>query len=297
MPAVQASRVGLARRAPVRRPPADVPRSIGVPQRGQCPSRRRSRDQVARVDAAVADRRARRRPQLAPQPVELLLRQLARPAAAARAARATGSRRPAGCRRRRSTRWSSSRALSGACRGRPARGTRRAPTSAASGPTCEKSGVDERAAEPALVAQREPAAVGELEREAVPVRAAPAARRPRSGPPSRGAGRAPARSSRPRGTCRAGGCAGSRCPASAAGDLARRVRAADVGVAVVDGDDLAAERAVDLLPGALGLGELGHEAESLRGAAAWRCAGPARPRPRSRACGRRPRARARARSP
>ena len=42
------------------------------------------------------------------------------------------------------------------------------------------------------------------------------------------------------------------------GDLPRRVRAADVGVAVVDGDDLAADRAVHRLPGALGLGELGH---------------------------------------
>src|SRR5829696_939242 len=42
------------------------------------------------------------------------------------------------------------------------------------------------------------------------------------------------------------------------GDLARRVRPADVRVAVVDRDDLAPEDTLDLLSGAFGLGELGH---------------------------------------
>jgi hypothetical protein len=42
------------------------------------------------------------------------------------------------------------------------------------------------------------------------------------------------------------------------GDLPRRVRPADVGVAVVHADDLAAQDAVDLQAGAFGLGELGH---------------------------------------
>ena len=51
-------------------------------------------------------------------------------------------------------------------------------------------------------------------------------------------------------------------PTSADGDLAGRVRAADVGVAVVDGDDLAPERALDLLAGALGLWEFGHVSEA-----------------------------------
>jgi hypothetical protein len=41
-------------------------------------------------------------------------------------------------------------------------------------------------------------------------------------------------------------------------DLARRMRAADVGVSVVDCDDLPAERALDLLPRALGSGKLRH---------------------------------------
>ena len=59
-------------------------------------------DHLARVDAAQPDRRARRRPQLAAQQVELVLRQRRPRAAGGRAARATASRRPAGCRPRRS---------------------------------------------------------------------------------------------------------------------------------------------------------------------------------------------------
>ena len=41
-------------------------------------------------------------------------------------------------------------------------------------------------------------------------------------------------------------------------DLARLVRAGDVGVAVVDADDLPPEHPLDLLPRSLGLGQLGH---------------------------------------
>ena len=57
------------------------------------------------------------------------------------------------------------------------------------------------------------------------------------------------------------------------GDLARGVRAADVGVGVVDGDDQPAERPLlDQRPGALGFGELG---QAGNGTAAV-CRGPIR---------------------
>ena len=42
------------------------------------------------------------------------------------------------------------------------------------------------------------------------------------------------------------------------GHLAGRVRAADVGVAVVDRDDLAADDPLELPAGPFGLGQLGH---------------------------------------
>ena len=119
-------------------------------------------------------------------------------------------------------------------------------------------GIDQRAAEPPLVAQGEPAAVGELEREAVPV-----ARRGRlvdDDPPRHPEVEAQHRP--------VGGLGPEELPAPVrrgervahqrSGDLARRVRAADVGVAVVDGDDLAAQCAVHRLPRALGLGQLRH---------------------------------------
>jgi hypothetical protein len=50
------------------------------------------------------------------------------------------------------------------------------------------------------------------------------------------------------------------------GDLAGRVRTADVAVVVIDGDDLAAERALDLLAGAFGLWKFRHLSEAtIRG--------------------------------
>ena len=78
-------------------------------------------------------------------------------------------------------------------------------------------GLDHRAAEPALVAQREPAAVGELEHEAVPV---VRARRLVDDDPSRHpevqAEIRARRRSRPRGTCRGGGPRSAVRPISAA---------------------------------------------------------------------------------
>ena len=47
------------------------------------------------------------------------------------------------------------------------------------------------------------------------------------------------------------------------GDLAGRVRAADIGVAIVDRDDLAAQHTIDLLAGALCFGEFGHAGGSM----------------------------------
>ena len=82
------------------RPPI-VSRAIGVPQRGQAPSRRRCGITSPVCTPPLADRRAGRGAQLAAQPVELL-RLSSPPAAAVRDGRATASRRPAGCRRRRS---------------------------------------------------------------------------------------------------------------------------------------------------------------------------------------------------
>ena len=172
-----------------------------------------------------------------------------------------------------SARWSSSRALIGAVPRPTPRAERVAADLGRVRADVREVGLEQRAAEPALVAQREPAAVGE--------------RRARSGPSSRGAGGSSTsiRPAMPRCSPSTGPlvstqrnlprrCARSSvCADQRRRDLARRVRAADVGVAVVDGDDLAAERAVDLLARALGLGELGHEREGraqLRAAVARR---------------------------
>ena len=170
------------------------------------------------------------------------------------------------------TPWSSSRALSGAVP-RPTRARKAArETSAASGPTCEKSGA--MSARPSRrlsrSASRPPSANSSENRSqcrgaggsSTTIRPAIPRCRPSSGPrrldPEELA--APVAAQQP-------------LPDQRRRDLARRVRAADVGVAIVDRDDLAVERAVDLNAGALGLGELGHEADEPRGAAAWRCAG------------------------
>jgi len=60
------------------------------------------------------------------------------------------------------------------------------------------------------------------------------------------------------GAIRAAVAAQQPLPGQRSRDLARRVRAADVGVAVVDRDDLAIQRALDLLAGALCFRKLGH---------------------------------------
>src|SRR3954452_18837133 len=162
------------------------------------------------------------------------------------------------------TPWSSRRALT-AVLPRPTRSRKTSrPTSAASGPMWEKSGAT-TARPRRRLAQRHPAAVGELEHEAVP---APrrlllvdhdAARHPEVQAELRPVAvrlrpqelAPPVRGDEP--------ASGQR-----RGDLARGVGPADIGVAVVDRDDLAIERALDLLPRALCLGELRH-ALSLRG--------------------------------
>ena len=81
------------------RPPI-VARASAVPQRGQLPPRRRWGMSSPVCTPPVADRVARRGAQRAAQAVELLVGRARPPAAAARAARATASRRRAGCRRR-----------------------------------------------------------------------------------------------------------------------------------------------------------------------------------------------------
>ena len=250
----------LARRAPVRRAPADRRRAPS-PSRSAGRRRRARRSGITspvctppwRIAERIAARSSRRSRSSSSS------RQLAGEPAAARAARARASRRPAGCRRPASAPWSSSRALIGAV----PRPTRRAERVAADlgrvRADVREVRLEQRAAEPALVAQREPAAVGELEREAVPV-----ARRgrlvdvdppghPEVQPEHRAARLHPEELAAPVAALERRGRQRAR-------DLARRVRAADVGVAVVDGDDLAAEGALDLPARALGLGQLGHEA-------------------------------------
>ena len=177
-----------------------------------------------------------------------------------RAARA--SRRRAGCRRPRSSLLVEQARLERRIVPRPTRSRKTSrETSAASGPTWAKSGSITARPSRRLSrsASRPPSA--KSQREAVPagcgsssITIRPAIPRcsPSSGPPSVSAHR-----NLPRRRAFV-----SRWPVSARGDLAGRVRAADVGVAVVDGDDLAAQRPLDLLAGALGLWEFRHVAEA-----------------------------------
>src|SRR5262249_52395731 len=124
---------------------------------------------------------------------------------------------------------------------------------------------DDRAAEPALVAQREPAAVGELEREAIPGRVRRLVDHDPPGHPEVQPELRPAVGLRPQELAAAVGLGEPAADQRLRG-LARGVRARDVGVAVVDGDDLAVERPLELLAGAFGLGEFGHTAEAtMRG--------------------------------
>ena len=250
--------------APVRGAPADrVPREQRLAARARAALLPRGHEAPG-MHAAVADRVPDRRAQLAAQAVELLDRQLARrpPRAQLRAPQvSSASRLPTPA----ITPWSSSRAFSGAVP-RPTR-SRKSSRADLGGvrPDVGEVGLDHRAAEPALVAQRHPPAVGELEREAVPaagasssstaIRPAMPRCRPSSGPPSpvsthrnfprrcawSAAGRRAPRRSRP-----GRGAGRRRCPGR------RR-------------DDLATQDALDLLPGALGFGELGH-LSSLRSA-------------------------------
>ena len=191
-------------------------RSSGVRQRGQAPPRSRAGMKrpvctpplrIASRTAARSSRRSRSSSSTDSSPAT------AAGESRARHSVSSASRLPTPA----ITPWSSSRAFS-AVVPRPTRSRKTSrPTSAASGPDVREVRVDHRAAEPPLVAQRHPAAVGELEREAVPVAAAPRPRRPRSGPPSRGAARGRGRRrSRPTGTSRAG------ARASAGGRSARR---------------------------------------------------------------------------
>ena len=177
------------------------------------------------------------------------------------------------------TPWSSSRAFSGAVpRPTRSRNTSR-PTSAASGPTCEKSG--SRTARPSRrlsrSASRPPSANSRTNRSQLRGAGASidgeAAGHPEVQAELRPAVRlrpqelaAPVRLHQP-------------VPDQRRGHLAGRVRAADVRVAVVDRDDLAADDQLELPARAFGLGQLGHATTrydasyaSFRRAASFACA-------------------------
>ena len=206
----------LAARAPVGRAPADRVALERRPAARAGAAALAGGHEAAGVHAAVADGVADRRPQRrgaagrAPRPT-------ARPRpGAARASRATASRRRAGCRRPRSRPGRAAAPSAPSCRGRRARGRRRdrprrRPARRARSPGRSPRG---RAAAcraaPSGRRRRTRARSG-------PSAAAPPPRRPRSGPPSRDAARGRGRRrSRPTGTSRAG------APASAGGRSARR---------------------------------------------------------------------------
>ena len=232
--------VRLARGAPVRGAPADrVPREQRLAARARAALLPRGHEAPG-VHAAVADR-VRGPPRAARAAGGRARRPTARPpAAAGSASRATASRRRAGCRRRRS-RPGRAAAPSAAATPRPTRSRKTSrPTSAASGPTWEKSGsisarpsrrLSRSAIRPPsanssakrsqlprrrLLVDRDPARHAEVQAE---VRAAVVGLDPQELPAPVRLGQPPADERR--------------------GDLARGVGAADVGVAVVDRDDLA----------------------------------------------------------
>ena len=254
------------------RPPT-TPRSSGVPQRGQCPSRRRSPitspvwTPPCRIAERVAARSWRRSRSSSSSDSDPAGR---RGESRARQSVSSASRLPTPA----ITRWSSSSRLERRRAAPDPRAERRARDLGGVGADVREVRRDERAAEPALVAQREPPAVGELEREAVPV-----ARRRRlvdhdPARPSRGGGRAPARSSPPRGTCRAGGCA-----AAAARSAPPRSRPAGAG-GRRRCRDRRRRRSRGRARGRSARGRArprGARASGAepRGAAAWRCAGTA----------------------
>ena len=182
----------LLRRAPERGAPADRGAlHLGAAARAEAaaPARRRSRRRCGRrrCGSPRASRRAAR--------------------AAGGRARRRSARRPGGADRRARQRvssasrlptpaiapWSSSRAFIGERPAPDARAEHVARDLGGVGADCGEVGLQDGAAEAALVAQRQPAAVGEVERRSGPSRSAPAPRRPRSAPPSRGAARGPAR--------------------------------------------------------------------------------------------------------
>ena len=193
------------------------PAASVVPQRGQRRPRLRSgmKSPVCTPPLRIAD--ARGRPQDAAQVVELLDGQLARRAARGDPGlpeRLVGEQ-VADPRDRALV--EQPRLHRHRARARPARGSGPA-TSAASGPTCAKSGLDDARPSRRLSrnASRPPSA--KLERRSGPSCSRPRARRPRSGRPCPGAARdrARRRRSRPTGTSRAGS------PSSACGRRGRR---------------------------------------------------------------------------
>ena len=240
------------------RPPI-VARSSSVLQRGQCPPRVRWAMKVPvwtpplRIASRVAARSTRRRWSSSASesdPAGVRGDSRARHSVSSASRLPTPEIEP----------WSSRRAFS-AIVPRPTRSRKTSrETSAASGPDVVEVRLDHGAAEPSLVAQREPAAVGELEREAVPADRLLVDHDPPGHPevqpeirPAVGLG--PQELAAP---------AGVREPAAGQRrrDLPGRVGAADVGIGVVDGDDLAPQRPLDLLAGALGLWEFRHMPEA-----------------------------------
>jgi hypothetical protein len=124
-------------------------------------------------------------------------------------------------------------------------------------------GVEHGAAEAALVAQDEAAAVGKLEREPVPAGAVVGVDKDPAGHPEVQAQDRPLLGLEPQ-ELAAALCVGERVADQSVGDLARRVWAADVRVAVVDGRDRPADGGLKRLAGALRLGQLGHGLSVVR---------------------------------
>ena len=122
-------------------------------------------------------------------------------------------------------------------------------------------GVQHRAAEPALVAQDQAAAVGELEREAVPARRVAGIDHDPSGHPEVQPERWSVVGLEPHEL--AAPMRGGQGVAGEGGrDLARRVRPAHVRVAIVDRRDRAAQGRLERPAGAFGFGQLRHRRSS-----------------------------------
>ena len=250
------------------RPPI-VARSISAPQRGQQAAAPARRDDRARVHAALPDGRSRGGPDRYAQPVKLLLAQLVGRAARVdpRAPQRLVGEQVADAGDHRLVH---DPRLDRRAAARDARAERRPRHLGGVGTEALDLRLQARAPEAPLVAQDEAAAVGEAQREAVPHRVGAlavglgVARRrvvddDPTGHPEVQAEHGPI----PGGLQphRLAAAVGVEQPAAdeRVGDLARRVRAADVRVGVVDGDDLAVQRALgDQRAGSLDLGQLRH---------------------------------------